>query len=54
MATITHHRFRYFLIDEGQDENGELKAKLKKITDWILLFLVAGMTVFLVISFSIL
>jgi hypothetical protein len=48
---ITHHGFRYCADDLGK---GKWSDKAINIIDWLLLISVAGLTAFLVISFSIL
>ena len=49
---ITHHGFRYTVEVKNKEEGEESNARVKRFAEWLLLLLVAGMTLFLVISFS--
>lgn len=51
MQCITHHGFRYCGEVQGREE---WNAKIRNFAGWLLLVSVVGLTVFFVISFSIL
>ncbi len=51
MQGITHHGFRYLAKIK---DRGKLEAEVNILPDWLVLLLVVALTLFFVISFSLL